>query len=542
MSIRSDITLHSRINCCVYWVKTVARIWTPTTVEMRKGIYETDFLTLLLAIEHTQMKISKLTQTLFTIMVLPVCGTALTAGAVQLEAAFSPVQEEVAVEETPQEVPPAETVAPAVEAEATVKVDDAVTGWNGAAASGEMNLGSQIRSNWAMVNAEGNLPGRVFAAGESKEEADVFFVQNGRLISQAKTNAAGQFNARGITPGSYTLFVHAGDHYSISGLLILGNDPQASNLPKEVSISLSDDSSLSVFRLITQNASKVGFRDFGKFAFEETADDPTRLYGLKGISNHNPQASASTTTGNYKVSLDSEGTFVGRLHAIRSSTGRPVDLKSSMVSILQNNEIVHSTQTNLYGVFSVTGLAPGYYTLVSAGPDGVLVAGFELVEADAIPVANNSNEPIHYTSIQEDEATDIAPPPADIEMVEEEAPAEDTPSSFDGLLAPREDIGWINDYMLDNPVYEEVIVEDITPNNNFGGVPMMGGPGGFGGGGFYGDAGGYGGFGGGGFGLGGGIGGRALALPLTAAAIAAVAASDDDNRYRAPVPVSPFSN
>ena len=521
------------------------------------------------------MKISHLAKTLCTVLVLPVCGTAITAGAVRLETALNRQETQEPQEAAfPQETQSPESVSPAIiapstqlgipqdgsllpnqgmpgqptpgadafqqdaflapsqfaEEEEVVKVDDAVAGWNGAAVDAELNLGTELRSSWVVLDAEGNLPGQILSDAHGVAEAKIFLIQEGRLKAEVETNAEGRFTVRGISQGSYSVLVHAGDYYAISGLIVLDNEYRSANFQHRLTISVSEASTVAIYNLVTQRATNVTFRNFGEHAFGETPDDPARLYGFQGLTSQKPEAVPATTIRSSRVQLTDEGSFIGRLHAVRSLNARPVDLKTTDVILLKDGEVVQNTKTNRYGIFRMENLEPGYYSLVSAGPDGVLVSGIELTSSE-LPqpkVASNEQDAPYRTSLRQEEETET--------IIETEEVELEQLSSFDGMLAPREDIGWINNYMLENRVYDQSTVEDVI--DPYGGVPMMGGCGCGGGYGAYGGGGGGGGcF--GGLGLGGGL-GSSLALPLTAAAIAAVAASDDGNPYRAPTPISAF--
>lgn len=597
------------------------------------------------------MKISQLAKSLMTVLALPVCGTALTAGAMALESAFLPspivqdaetdlgaapatnlvaqdaTQEQNAAQEktfdSTDRLP--EMDDPTVEIKQELKkVDDSVSGWNQADPTAELNIGDKLRSSWVMLDAQGTLSGQIAASGTGLADAKVFFIRNGRLQAELVSDAEGNFAARGIGQGTYTVFVHAANRYAISGLIVLEHDNQAKNFKSKLEVNVSDESTKAIYELITDRATDVGFRDYGEFAFGETAEDPARLYGIKGLSQFKPEAIPATTNGNYRVSMSAEGTFIGRLHAVMSRSARPVDLQSMDVFILKNSEYIQSAQTDRFGVFQVSGLEAGVYTLLGAGKDGVIVAGFELVSDTATEtpalasIPSNATQPADiYTSVamqegdgfaldsltqeetpanflqlqpsdpaaqdatagliqeeiaSDETAQDVAPAPrsdADaaveaedvspptLKSVEESKdaaepkvapqaarPAVPPTTSFDGTLAPREDIGWVNSYMLDNPYVDtNLMAGDLQPCPNCGinGAPMLNdccNPGGFGGGG----VGGSGGFGGGGFGGGGlGFGGAGrFALPLAAAAIAAIAIADDDDNARIPRPVSPF--
>jgi len=330
-----------------------------------------------------------------------------------------------------------------------LKVDDSLAGWNTADASNPFKLGPELRRSWVMADDEGKIYGDVFAPELEFEGCSVFFIRDGLLVEKVDLNENGQFVAFGLEEGVYTAMVTGSGRYAINCLVVLRHNALSST-PSSFSIPLTEASSRTVYDLVTDRATKVRFRNFGEFAFGETAEDPARLFGISGISVHKPKSVEATTMGNVQVNLSAEGNLIGRMRAIERNSGRPIDLQVTEVFVIQNNELVQSTQTNRYGIFEFGGLPSGYYTLVAASKDGVAVTGFEAV--GGTPALAGENMDAIRTSTRRSNALVV--------------------NALDVTLSPRRDIGWVNTYLRDNvPPPIEAPLEDIVSDpygNGFG--------------------------------------------------------------------------
>ncbi len=322
------------------------------------------------------------------------------------------------------------------------KVNDSVAGWNSAEAGRAFNLGDTLRRNWVMVDSEGKLRGQVLGSDFDHQKTEVFFLNEGIMIEKVTANAKGEFVVNGLEGGVYTLLVANEGRYAVNCLLIMDNSPMGGP-PSSFDVPMSENSPRSVFEQVVSRATKVRFRNYGEFAFEQTAEDPTRLYGLKGLAEHRPAAVDATTLGNNRVQLTTDGLLIGRLRAVEHLGGRPVDLMVTDVMLIADDEIVATVQTNRYGVFQFDEDAPGFYTLFAAGKDGIAVTGFEVLgSASGI-------RPVGFKSRKADNYLDVS-------------------------LSPRRDIGWINAYFLDHvpaprtPPVEDVPYDPFHDHGNWG--------------------------------------------------------------------------
>ncbi len=326
------------------------------------------------------------------------------------------------------------------------KVNDAVAGWNSAEAGRAFHLGETIRRTWVMLDSEGKLRGQILGGDFDHSLTEVYFVREGRMIEKLSANSRGEFIVYGLEDGVYTLMVANEGRYAVNCLLVLDNN-QMGGPPSSFDIPMSENSPRSVFEQVVSRATKVMFRNFGEFAFEQTKEDPARLYGLQGIAEHRPEAVDATTLGNHRVTLTPEGQLIGRLRAVDHLTGRPVDLLVTEVMLLANDATVATTQTNRYGIFSFDKVEAGTYTLLAAGKDGIAVTSFELTQGVPAPATD-----VQSVSFRRSNASNY----------------------LDVTLSPRRDIGWINAYFRDHvpppriPPVEDVPFNPFADYGNYG--------------------------------------------------------------------------
>ena len=133
-------------------------------------------------------------------------------------------------------------------------------------------------------------------------------------------------------------------------------------------------------------------------------DDPPRLFGFNGLVNFAPDAKPSTSVSSRTVSKTSDGRLVGRVHQMNTLSGRPVDVRTTKVLLLENDSVVASTTSDNYGVFEFTGVPDGSYGVLAAGVDGVGLVGINVGAGgdDAIDFTMVSSETMgwlnHYAS------------------------------------------------------------------------------------------------------------------------------------------------
>ena len=119
---------------------------------------------------------------------------------------------------------------------------------------------------------------------------------------------------------------------------------------------------------------------YGRYLTGEGQDDPAALYGFDGLVRYQPKAKAATSISNNQVSRTADGRLLGRVHQFNSLNGRPVDVRTTKVMLLQKDAVFASTNTDNYGVFEFKDIPNGQYGLVAVGVDGMGEIGIDVVD------------------------------------------------------------------------------------------------------------------------------------------------------------------
>ncbi|WP_153559013.1 hypothetical protein [Roseimaritima sediminicola] len=228
----------------------------------------------------------------------------------------------------------------------------------------------------------------------------------------------------------------------------------------------------------------------------------------------------SVPTLYYRVRMQADGRVPGKVFTM-VDPDLPLDYSGTNVTVYRAGEYIQSTPTTPEGFFEVTGIRPGVYGVVAAGPLGYAAFAFEVVPS--------GDGPLPEPNVA---ATKAAPTIRTVAFRDGEVAADGV---SDILFVPL-----IPPAMLDT--LRRTLLEAYSPFLGGGdggfaaGTPFGGGP--FGGGGFGGGGFGGGGFGGGGGG-GGGLGGGGL-LGVAGLAAGLAALGDDDGGVVPPGVTSPF--
>lgn len=287
-------------------------------------------------------------------------------------------------------------------------INSKFAGWGSASdATSGKQVEDDLRGNWVMVDATGRFEGEV-VAGRNADFANmnIFLMHMGRLVKQTNVDAEGRFVFNNVRQGAYALTGWGEKAFFSFGLNILANNPRATeNIPpNSVKVTAYQNQTTINIDWIRHYAPQVGFRVYGRYPEGEGAKDDPTLYGALGLYNNLPANSPATSISSHVVSRSSDGRLIGRVHQFNSSSGRPVDLRSTKVLLLENDSVVAATASDNYGVFEFEQVPNGSYGVLAAGVDGVGMIGITV----------------------DDEADDS--------------------NVIDFTLIPAETIGWLNDY------------------------------------------------------------------------------------------------
>ena len=289
-----------------------------------------------------------------------------------------------------------------------VTVNDQFAGWESASEdpSGD-RTSDTLRGNWIMVDANGRFDGRVIAGRNAETtNMNVFLMHMGRLVKQTSVDQDGRFVFNNVRQGAYALTGWGERGLFTFGLNILANNPNLTENtpPNTVTVTAYQNQTTINTDWIAHYAPQVGFRVFGKYRESEGAENDPGLYGTLGLYNNPPENSPATSISSHVVGRSPNGHLIGRIHQFNSTSGRPVDLRSTKVLLLENDSVVAATAANNFGVFEFEQVPAGSYAVLAAGVDGVGLIGI---------------------------------------TVDDESDGTDT---IDFTLIPTETVGWLNSY------------------------------------------------------------------------------------------------
>jgi len=302
--------------------------------------------------------------------------------------------------------------------EQSVEVKERFAGWQGAGELEGERLSDTLRSNWVMLDRNGQFTGTVRGIdGAEVAGMTIFLMNNGRLVKTAAVQGDGSFVFTNVQRGAYSM-VGWGDKafFAFGANVINANADADDSTPTTIDCYAYQNETTINTDWIRYFAPNISYRVFGRYSIGEGEDDPDQLYGFEGLTENPVMAEPATSIGGTAVILDARGRFVGRVHQMNSLNGRPVDLRSTKVMLLKGDNVIGSTTTDNFGVFQFSGVRPGGYGLLAVGVDGVGLVG--------VQVANDTNNVL------------------DAEGVAGEGDA----NTFDFTMVSAETVGWLNHY------------------------------------------------------------------------------------------------
>lgn len=327
------------------------------------------------------------------------------------------------------------------------KVKQDLSGWQTASAN-DGRLGTELRGSWVSLDINGILHGSVYSPGE-EQISKVFILEGGQLVASVDTDANGSFLIEGLTAGVYTFVSYSKSSFAVTGFIALKHDP-ANDYPQSIDITALPRDAFLVASIVKNISPEVTFRVYELYDVGQEAADPTHLYGLTGLTAHHPSASPSNSIQAQPVQLHN-GRMVGRVRQLDPVTGRPIDMRNTVVRLIQDGQVVAETQVDNYGVFEISDLSPGYYGVIAGGADGLGALGVELVEsgsesADDLDASNRLRTGVRQVS--------HASRNLNLRNAQ----------SFDLTLGMTESTGWINNYITEQSYLEAINTPLPQPN------------------------------------------------------------------------------
>lgn len=348
----------------------------------------------------------------------------------------------------------------------------------------------------SLLKPDGNLA--------SASNMNVKIIRQGSVAASTMTNDDGSFAVSGLTEGVVALLATGNNGlllYSVK--LVDGGMGFAEATPVSLNNSVQLDLNSAVVcssdvtlakQLIMQGLPASDRR------FNDVVTDSEAAYPA-GTNE------SSTALNHHQVQLQADGALVGQVNLLDERTGRHREVLDLTLHFLRDGQHVAQTEVQRNGRFAMSGLAPGVYSILTTGEDGILAMGLDIIGSLA-QLPNDSKYKL--ATISQSLELTVSPVNA-------------------GNLNQQ---NFVEYFQQDQQPTDGVIVDGPITTGPMGppmmggplGSPIGGGPMGMGGGG---PAGGFGGGSGGGLGGGGGFG---ALLGAAAAGAIGFAVGDDNDR------------
>ena len=214
-----------------------------------------------------------------------------------------------------------------------------------------VGLNGTFRQHTIANNEDGQITGRVWladaasAAKAGLADSKVYFVKEGKVVSQVYTDPDGTFDVKGLENGAYSFIVSNTEGVAVYGVNVV--DTAASSSMEVV--------------VVSKNATVV-----------------QKLIEENNVAPEQNELIDETVNGSNVAQLVG-GELEGRLHSVFEG----VDFTNASVKIYDSAKtLVGETTANESGHFVVSDLETGYYEFVASGTQGYAAFGFEAVEAN----------------------------------------------------------------------------------------------------------------------------------------------------------------
>ncbi len=260
-------------------------------------------------------------------------------------------------------------------------VRERFAGWRQAQRDGS-GIDEALRANWVMLSSSGILNGEIIATQEAEVgNVLITLLNRGQVINQTRTDAKGKFSFNNLIEGTYAIAGFGPNTFFAFSLNILDyRDSTHTAHPSTLRIPAVQNKTTINLDWIRHFAASNQFRVYGRFVSLEGSTDPAWLYGRDGLSNHGPSAIPSSSVNFHPALLGPAGELAGRIHQIDELNGRPVDVRSTRVMLLGDDNVVAAVTADNFGIFRFENVSPGQYSLVAVGTDGMACIGIDVVK------------------------------------------------------------------------------------------------------------------------------------------------------------------
>ncbi len=349
-----------------------------------------------------------------SVLAAGVAGTLLPKGTV-------PVLDAVFRQETP---PPAPAVpegtpptgAPAVPEGAPAPMADAIS--------------DQSRTHRIRLSSDGLVPGKILVVDPQTNavvpatDLTVMFAQNGEIKAQVEPGEGGVFQASGLGPGLYSVIASGASGFVAFGVELL---PAAvAHVPRDgvvqpVSFFQEEQAALEI------DALAVPPRDLEAVGQLVRSYVPAAGASVGGIDDADVLSAAPPAVGQdgkplsdrpttsikqHSVMLGENGSLSGRMRRLHPQTGKPMRMRRLNVFLVQGDQVAGQARVDsVSGEFKFTGIQPGDYSVVAAGPEGFAAFAVQIVSFDAATITQTPRElvmPVSFAQLPPGEAAALA--------------------------------------------------------------------------------------------------------------------------------------
>lgn len=228
------------------------------------------------------------------------------------------------------------------------------------------------RSHLISVNRAGAIEGRV-SSSQGNGEMNVYFVRDGEVVRQLRTDADGYFVADNMAPGSYSFLATGRGGFAAYGVQVLPyNNARAAGAMEAAAIS-------------TQFAGLA----------EIINDRLPAVIASDLMSLENPASQQADFEGENVVQLV-DGHLFGRVATVKTSSR---NVERTTVLLIRDGRQVAETTVDQGGQFSISGLQSGVYDFLASGDNGLAAIRFRAIDEADLANLHARSEPSMFAPV-----------------------------------------------------------------------------------------------------------------------------------------------
>ena len=210
------------------------------------------------------------------------------------------------------------------------------------------------------LNQHGGIFGQVASIDQFSKTAtglsglDVFFVRDGEVVQQARTNADGDFKVNGLAEGAYSFYAAGKNGLAAYGVYVTSEQ-----------------------RAATQNILEAVAASSSNRAFEQLIQHNAPPQVAKSLQSAIQSVTRGVETQTSKQIRLINGRLYGQISTLFS---QKQSISGLQVQLIQNDDTIAQVQTDADGTFSIPDVEPGVYDYLIGGSNGFAAGRLEAVE------------------------------------------------------------------------------------------------------------------------------------------------------------------